>query len=83
MPPEDNEDSFYGTNGGAPPPVRLVTILSGGNVQIRSAQKLAWENKVAKGFNTTDVPLEFCLLQGEIAEAFDASRKGRETSGKN
>ena len=47
-------------------------------MQIRSAQKLAWENKVAKGFNTTDVPLEFCLLQGEIAEAFDAWRKGRE-----
>ena len=38
-------------------------------MQIRSAQKLTWENKVAKGFNTTDVPLEFCLLQGEIAAA--------------
>jgi len=50
-------------------------------MQIRSAQKLAWENKVAKGFNTTDVPLEFCLLQGEIAETFDAWRKGREDVG--
>jgi hypothetical protein len=50
-------------------------------MRIRSAQKLAWENKVAKGFNTTDVPLEFCLLQGEIAEAFDAWRKGREDVG--
>jgi NTP pyrophosphatase (non-canonical NTP hydrolase) len=47
-------------------------------MQIRSAQKLAWKNKVAEGFNTTDVPLEFCLLQGEIAEAFDAWHKGRE-----
>ena len=47
-------------------------------MQIRSAQKLAWENKVAKGFNTTDVPLEFCLFQGEIAEAFDAWRKDRD-----
>jgi hypothetical protein len=46
-------------------------------VDIRSGQRLAWENKVAKGFNTTDVPLEFCLLQGEMAEAFDAWRKGR------
>jgi NTP pyrophosphatase (non-canonical NTP hydrolase) len=36
-----------------------------------------WENKKTKGFNTTDVPLEFCLLQGEVAEAFDAWRKGR------
>jgi len=38
-------------------PVRLVAMLSGGNLQIRSAQKLAWENKVAKVLNTTDVPL--------------------------
>jgi len=45
-------------------------------MDIRSGQKLAWENKVAKGFNTTNVPMEFCLLQGEIAEAFDAWRKG-------
>jgi NTP pyrophosphatase (non-canonical NTP hydrolase) len=35
---------------------------------------------VARG-STTGVPLEFCLLQGEIAEAFDAWRKGRETVG--
>jgi hypothetical protein len=45
-------------------------------MQIRSAQKLAWENKVAQGFNRTDVPLEFCLLKGEIAEAFNSWRKG-------
>ena len=50
-------------------------------MDIRSAQKRAWQNKVAKGFNTTDIPLEFCLLQGEIAEAFDAWRKGREDAG--
>jgi hypothetical protein len=31
-------------------------------MDIQSVQKLAWENKVAKGFNTTNVPLEFCLL---------------------
>ena len=50
-------------------------------MNIRSAQKRAWQNKIAKGFNTTDVPLEFCLLQGEIAEAFDAWRKSREDLG--
>ena len=44
-------------------------------MDFRSAQKLAWDNKLAKGFNTTDVPLEFCLLNGEVAEAFDAWRK--------
>jgi hypothetical protein len=50
-------------------------------VDIRLGQRLAWENKISKGFNTTDVPLEFCLLQGEVAEAFDAWRKGRENVG--
>jgi len=46
-------------------------------MDIRSVQDLAWANKLAKGFNTTNVPLEFCLLNGEVAEAFDAWRKGR------
>ena len=55
--------------------------LSGGHVDIRSAQQRVWANKVAKGFNTTDIPLEFCLLQGELAEAFDAWRKGHEDTG--
>jgi MazG-like family len=45
-------------------------------MDIRSGQRLAWDNKVAKGFNTSDVPLEFCLLQGEVAEAFEAWRTG-------
>jgi NTP pyrophosphatase (non-canonical NTP hydrolase) len=44
-------------------------------LEIRSAQKNAWENKVAKGFNTSDVPLEFCLLISEVGEAFEAWRK--------
>lgn len=46
-------------------------------MDIRSAQRAAWANKVAKGFSTTDIPLEFCLLSGEVAEAFDAWRKSR------
>lgn len=50
-------------------------------MDIRSAQKLTWENKLAKGFNTTEVPLEFCLLQGEIAEAFDAWRRAHDHLG--
>ena len=52
-----------------------------GNLDIWSGQRLAWENKIKKGFNTTDVPREFCLLYGEVAEAFDAWRKGREDVG--
>jgi len=34
-----------------------------------------WANKLAKGFNTTDVPLEFCLLTAEVGEAIDAWRR--------
>ncbi|MDT0344132.1 MazG nucleotide pyrophosphohydrolase domain-containing protein [Streptomyces litchfieldiae] len=44
-------------------------------MEIRSAQKLAWENKHAKGFNTTDIALEFGLLTAEVGEAFTAWRK--------
>jgi NTP pyrophosphatase (non-canonical NTP hydrolase) len=40
------------------------------------AQARAWANKVAKGFNTTDVPMEFGLLYEELGEAFSAWRKG-------
>lgn len=44
-------------------------------MDIRAAQKLVWENKLAKGFNTTDVPLEFALTHAEVSEAFEAYRK--------
>jgi NTP pyrophosphatase (non-canonical NTP hydrolase) len=43
----------------------------------RQAQARAWANKLAKGFNTTDVPMEFGLLVEEVGEAFSAWRKGR------
>ncbi|MDT0305865.1 MazG nucleotide pyrophosphohydrolase domain-containing protein [Streptomyces sp. DSM 44917] len=45
-------------------------------MDIAQAQKIAWENKVSKGFNTTDVALEFGLLTAEVGEAFTAWRKG-------
>lgn len=44
-------------------------------MDIRSAQKMAWDNKLDKGFNTTDVALEFGLLTAEVGEAFTAWRK--------
>jgi len=44
-------------------------------VDIRSAQKLAWDNKINKGFNTTNVPLKLGLLTAEVGEAFTAWRK--------
>ncbi|MCL5436005.1 MAG: hypothetical protein M1275_02900 [Patescibacteria group bacterium] len=44
--------------------------------QIRKFQKAANTNKVAKGFNISDVHKEFCLLYGEVAEAFEAYKFG-------
>jgi hypothetical protein len=46
-------------------------------VDIRTAQALVWQNKLAKGFSTSNVPLEFCLLSGEVAEAFETWHKDR------
>jgi len=40
-------------------------------------QDLIFQNKKSKGFNISNVPLEFCLTQGELAEAFDAWRKNK------
>jgi len=50
-------------------------------MEIREMQKEIYENKVKKGFNVTDVPVEFCLLYGEVAEAYDAWRKKQDDIG--
>jgi hypothetical protein len=42
-----------------------------------AAQKAAWANKLAHGFSTGNVPLEFCLLTTEVGEAIDAWRHGQ------
>lgn len=42
-------------------------------MEIRDAQKTRlWRNKIDKGFNITDVALEFGLLTAEVGEAFTA-----------
>ena len=41
-------------------------------MNVNETQKKVVENKINKGFNTTDINLEFNLLYGEVAEAFDA-----------
>jgi NTP pyrophosphatase (non-canonical NTP hydrolase) len=50
--------------------------VTGSPLTIREVQAAAWANKLTKGFNATDVPLEFGLLVEEIGEAFKAWRKG-------
>ena len=47
----------------------------------RKIQKIIFENKKAKGFNIKDVPLEFCFIQGELAEAFESWRKKEDQLG--
>lgn len=50
-------------------------------MDLKKMQKRVWENKVNKGFNTTDVNKEFCLLYGEVAEAYEAFRKKKDDLG--
>ncbi len=51
---------------GVRPPTRLT---------FAEAQARAWANKQSRGFNTTNIDREFCLLIAEIGEAYDAWRK--------
>ena len=50
-------------------------------MELKEIQKEVWQNKLNKGFNTTDVNKEFCLLYGEVAEAYDAFNKKKEDLG--
>jgi NTP pyrophosphatase (non-canonical NTP hydrolase) len=49
--------------------------------QISNIQKEIFDNKIKKGFNTTNVELEFCFINGELAEAFEAYNKKFTTVG--
>lgn len=45
-------------------------------MRLSELQVRAWENKVAHGFGTTDVPREVALLHAEVSEVFEAHRRG-------
>lgn len=47
-------------------------------MNLKEIQKEVWNNKVKKGFNTTDVNKEFCLLYGEVSEAYETWRKKKD-----
>ena len=47
-------------------------------MELKQIQKDIWQNKLKKGFNTTNVEKEFCFLYGEVVEAFDAYRKKKD-----
>ena len=44
-------------------------------MKLKELQKKIYQNKINKGFNTTDIAKEFCLLYGEVSEAYEAYRK--------
>ncbi len=50
-------------------------------MNLRETQKAVYQNKLNKGFNVTDVNKEFCLLYGEVSEAYDAWRKKQDDVG--
>lgn len=47
-------------------------------MDMKHIQKQIWQNKINKGFNTTDVNKEFCLLYGEVSESYEAYRKKKD-----
>lgn len=50
-------------------------------MDIKEMQKTVYQNKLDKGFNVTDINKEFCLLYGEVAEAYEAWRKKKDDVG--
>ena len=50
-------------------------------VDLRKLQKKVYENKVNKGFNVTDLNVEFCLAYGELSEAYVAWENKKEDLG--
>ena len=50
-------------------------------IELKKIQKEVIENKIRHGFNTTDVCKEFCLLYGEVGEAYEAYRKKKNDLG--
>jgi len=46
-------------------------------IDLKKLQEEIYQNKVNKGFNVTDVNMEFNLIYWELAEAFDSYHKGK------
>lgn len=47
-------------------------------VDLKKLQKEIMRNKIEKGFNTTDVALEFCRAHEELSEAFSKFNKNQD-----
>lgn len=49
--------------------------MEGMRMEMKQMQERIYQNILNKGFNTTNIEGKFCLLYGEVAEAFDAYKK--------
>jgi NTP pyrophosphatase (non-canonical NTP hydrolase) len=47
-------------------------------VDLKELQKEVMRNKLEKGFNTTDVAIEFCRAHEELSEAFSKFNKNQD-----
>lgn len=47
-------------------------------VDLKELQKEVMRNKIEKGFNTTDIALEFCRAHEELSEAFSKYNKNQD-----
>lgn len=47
----------------------------------KALQARIYQNKVAQGFNVSNIEKEVCLLHGELAEFYEAYRKRLPTAG--
>ena len=50
-------------------------------MELNEMQKKVWQNKINHGFDTTNVEREFCLLMGELGEAYEAYIKKHDNLG--
>ena len=50
-------------------------------IDLDEKQKEVLQNKIKHGWSTTNIEHEFCLLYGEVAEAFDAYLKKKDDLG--
>ena len=41
-------------------------------VDLKELSEIVYANKIAKGFNVTDIPMEICYIHGEVSEIWDA-----------
>jgi NTP pyrophosphatase (non-canonical NTP hydrolase) len=50
-------------------------------IDLEMLQKKVYQNKIAKGFNVTDIYKEFCYTYGELNEAFEAYKDKKDDLG--